>query len=238
MPLGNFGNTPAANMTHEELLEDHARFKKEVTYLLNGGIDTLNVNELNAEVINAGILNAGLVTVRAEYEGGAFIEISANGIRINDGTKDTFTADTAGQVTMTGGTVQSSASAFPRVEMTSTSQLFTAYRIATDFIRFHASLTGSPTIEFDNGTSRAVVSAVTDTVILNTLIGNLQLWAQSGNLTLTSSGNTNINGKIKLNNGTTLDTLSQSNSGAATLPELVADFNSLLSKLRSMNILA
>jgi hypothetical protein len=40
-----------------------------------------------------------------ELSGGAYTSIGSNGITINDGTKNTFRANTAGQVTMTGATI-------------------------------------------------------------------------------------------------------------------------------------
>jgi hypothetical protein len=171
MPLGSFGNIPAAEMTHAELLEDYARFKKEVKYLLNGGIDTLNVLELNAEVINAGILNAGLVTVRADYEGGAFIEISANGIRINDGTKDTFTANTQGHVTMTEALVRSSEN-FPKVELNGADNIFAAYAAIDQFIKIITDYLGStPTIYHKNGTYEGVSYISNNKYMFATAVG-------------------------------------------------------------------
>lgn len=65
-------------------------------------LDSLNVVSLTADHIDAGTINANIVTIRGDYEGGAFIELSATGIRINDGTQDTFIADTSGNVTLKG----------------------------------------------------------------------------------------------------------------------------------------
>lgn len=203
MPLGNFGQPMDANASLKDILDAFSRLQKEVTYLLNGGLDTVNVNELNAEVINAGTLNAGLVTVRADYAGGAFIELSSKGIRINDGTKDTFIANTDGNVTLTGtitgskvigSEVKTSETEYPRAEMSSTSQLFAAFRIATDFIKIHAKMTGSPTIEFDNGTAKTIFSAVNNTMIMNAMLGDIQIVSQAGKVRFSNWSNIFSNG--------------------------------------------
>jgi hypothetical protein len=80
MPLGQFGTPPSADISTKDLADLVARLIKEVTYLLNGGLDTLNVNELSADVINAGTLNALLVQIKSALSG-ATITIDGNGFK-------------------------------------------------------------------------------------------------------------------------------------------------------------
>jgi len=59
-----------------------------------------------------------------------------------------------------------------------------------------------------------------------------------GTWDFSNAGSADMKGTFKVHSGTAFDTLSQSNSSAADVAGIVSDFNSLLSKLRSMNILA
>jgi hypothetical protein len=154
MPLGQFGTPPSADISTKDLADLVARLIKEVTYLLNGGLDTLNVNELSADVINAGTLNAALVTVKAALTGAAYILINAaQGLIINDGTKNTFQADINGLVTMVGALIQS-ATGYPRVELNSDNNLFAAYQTATKFAKLMSDYNAVPALVFqDTGAS-------------------------------------------------------------------------------------
>lgn len=76
------------------LTNELAKTQKILRYLLNGGLDTDNVNELNAKVVNAGILNTNLVTIKAE-DGSAYYLIDKNGIVANNGSENTFDFDLA-----------------------------------------------------------------------------------------------------------------------------------------------
>ncbi|SDJ60519.1 hypothetical protein [Paenibacillus naphthalenovorans] len=131
-------------------------------------LDSLNVVSLTADHIDAGTLNAGIVTVRADYAGGAFIEISANGIRINDGVKDTFVADTAGFITLVGAVFRS-ALGYPRVELNSVQNLIAAYTDADTYIALIPNASGVPTLVMvDAGTTKGFMnrgSALTGTTL-------------------------------------------------------------------------
>lgn len=118
MPLGSFGSPLGSGASLPDVLDALARLQKEVTYLLNGGLDTLNVNELSADVINAGTLNAALVAIqsaltgatitidgngfKAVYTSGVTITIDQNGFKINNGTTDVFTVDPSGVANFAG----------------------------------------------------------------------------------------------------------------------------------------
>lgn len=177
MPLGQFGGAPSANATSQELADAFARLQKEVDYLLNGGLDTLNVKELSADVINAGVLNAALVTIRAALTGAAYILINAaEGLIINDGTKNTFHADISGLVTMIGALIQSAAG-YPKIELNSASNLFAAYLTAGDAIKLTPTYSsGPPAILFDIASAtRAAISLI------------------AGSFAITTSGANNLN---------------------------------------------
>lgn len=69
-------------------------------------LDSLNVVSITADHIDAGTIDANVVTIRSDLAAGAFVQIDGNGMRINNGTYDTFTADINGFVTMTGAMIR------------------------------------------------------------------------------------------------------------------------------------
>lgn len=100
----------------DELKNAVGKMAKELGWLLNN-IDWKNINELNISL-----------------NGGASVTIANEGITVNDGTKNTFTVNTAGQVTMTGAKVQSSENGYPRVEMNPDQNLFGAYSAINNYL--------------------------------------------------------------------------------------------------------
>ncbi|MNC03836.1 hypothetical protein D3C75_512600 [compost metagenome] len=68
-------------------------------------LDSLNVVSLTADHIDAGTIDANLVTIRSDLTAGAYVQIDGNGMKINNGSFDTFKADITGQVFMTGATI-------------------------------------------------------------------------------------------------------------------------------------
>jgi hypothetical protein len=52
MPLGQFGTPPSADISTKDLADLVGRLLKEVQYLLNGGLDSLNVPSLVASYIS------------------------------------------------------------------------------------------------------------------------------------------------------------------------------------------
>lgn len=178
----------------------------ELDWLLGGFVDSKNIRELTANKIKTGTLDAGLVTVRANYAGGSFIELSANGIRINDGTNDTFTADTAGHVTMTGAQIQSSAAAYPRVEMSSSSNLFKASGSATNNVTIEADNGGgSPGLFFNDSVNGNASILNTSTDFLIATPGSKRTKVSSGSdLFLAAASNVDLQpaGSLKINGST------------------------------------
>ncbi|MCP1134327.1 hypothetical protein NKT34_13565 [Paenibacillus polysaccharolyticus] len=97
-------------------------------------LDSLNVVSLTADHIDAGTIDANVVTIRSDLTAGAFVEINGNGMRINNGSYDTFLADINGLVTMTGALIRSANGVYPRVEMNPNDNLFGAYAAATNYL--------------------------------------------------------------------------------------------------------
>lgn len=82
-------------------------------------LDSLNVVSLTADHIDAGTIDANVVTIRSDLTAGAYVQIDGNGMVINNGSINTFTANINGNVTMTSATIRSLASG-ERVEIDST----------------------------------------------------------------------------------------------------------------------
>lgn len=131
--------------------DDVKRKMNEIVQKYNNllvNLDSLNVVSLTADHIDAGTINADIVTIKADYASGAFIEIGPNGMRINDGTKDTFSVDTDGNVVMTSAIVQS-AVGYPKVVMDPDNNLFGAYKDANNYLEVTPELNGSPGMYFN-----------------------------------------------------------------------------------------
>lgn len=96
-----------------------ARGFREYNWMLAGNLRSTNIMELTADKIITGTLLAQLVTIqaalngdatitidgegfKAAFDSGTTITIDENGLTINNGTKDTFKADAAGNVTVEG----------------------------------------------------------------------------------------------------------------------------------------
>jgi hypothetical protein len=219
MPLGQFGTPPSADISTKDLADLVARLIKEVTYLLNGGLDTLNVNELSADVINAGTLNAALVTVKAALTGAAYILINAaQGLIINDGTKNTFQADINGLVTMVGALIQS-ATGYPRVEINGTNNVLAAYKASNSYVAINPNLSANvPGIEFWLSTVNALMylfNPGTPELFIATPVGQANIDISSGiDLLLNAQGNLKINGSSGYTG--TFSVVSSVNFGAQT----------------------
>jgi hypothetical protein len=99
-PIPTFTGLPP----HPEFNDIVTKFNKLTAEMQNLflTLDSLNVVSLTADHIDAGTLDAGVVTVRADYNAGAYIKIDSTGMTIYDGTQNTFTVDLDGNVTMTG----------------------------------------------------------------------------------------------------------------------------------------
>ncbi|MEO3947620.1 hypothetical protein [Gorillibacterium sp. CAU 1737] len=136
-------------------------------------MDTLNIDELNADVINAGTINAALVKVGTALNSGGYIQIDSNGLTINDGTKDTFRVGLDGKPIMTGGTVRSNASGYPKLEFNSDNGLISAEQDANTRINLRSNgVSGNPqSLQFISSGNMAFLLAGITTVaefIINT----------------------------------------------------------------------
>lgn len=146
MPIVNFTGSDS----DEDMYEQMAEITKLLNFLLNGGLDSLNIKSLTADKITAGTIDAGKITVRVDYNTGAYIEIGPTGMVINDGTTDVFKVTTAGAVTMTKAIVQS-ASGYPKVIMNPSGNLLGVYLDANNYTRFVPNMAGTPGLEFYAG---------------------------------------------------------------------------------------
>jgi hypothetical protein len=149
MPVPAFTGAPSWATT-EDIRKQLNAIVDELNFFFTN-LDSLNIKHLTADVIDAGTLNANLVTIRSDLTNG-FIQIDGTGMKVNNGTFDTFTVSIDGNVTMTSALIQS-ASGFPRVVMDPNSDLFGAYTSATNSIVVGAfnSGSGAPYFEFTNG---------------------------------------------------------------------------------------
>lgn len=168
-------------------------------------LDSLNVVSLTADNIDAGTLNAAIVTVKAALTGLAYIQLSSAGMVINDGTKNVFTADTNGLLTIISALIQS-ATGYPRVELNSTANLIGAYQDANNAVRVVTSYSsGKPAVTFYSGGS--VVGYLQDLspiLAFLTITGQRDLQIGSGKtLYLTANNGIEMQGtSLKMNNQT------------------------------------
>ncbi|MFB0847343.1 hypothetical protein [Paenibacillus oleatilyticus] len=177
--------------------------RNDLEFAINGKLDSENIREIAGYNVDKTVLKhkSGIVGMNgADPQDPNAIRFWAGNADPNqapfrvqqDGTMyatdGNFTGDITGS-TITGSKIQTSANSYPRIELTSTDQLLAAYRIATDFIKFHSQLTGSPTIEFENGTNNTILSAVLDTMIINALRGDIQIVSQSGQVKFSNWSN-------------------------------------------------
>lgn len=183
MPVPTFGGLPPYP-TFEDIADKVNKLVNELRNLLLN-LDTLNVSQLSADVINAGTINAGLVKIRSDLNDGAFIQIDGNGMKINNGTFDTFIADIEGAVTMTSALIQS-ATGYPKVVMDPATELFGAYTTAAKFINILANDAGDPLLYFENATNTARVALLNDLLSIGAF-GKLLL-AATGNMSIETTG--------------------------------------------------
>lgn len=148
MPIPDFGGLPPDPSFTDLTTKINQLVQKLRNLMLN--LDSLNVVSLTADNIDAGTIDAGKVTVRVDYNTGAYIEIGPNGMIINDGVLDVFEVTTAGAVTMTKATVQS-ASGYPKVIMDPAGNLLGVYLNANNYTRFVPNMAGTPGLEFYAG---------------------------------------------------------------------------------------
>lgn len=107
--MGNYQSIPVeprGNKTIDEWVYHIANVlaltQEEVENFFGGRISSVNIRELIADKIQTGTLDAGKVTIRVDYNSGAYIEFGPNGMIVNDGTIKTVEVDTNGNATFRG----------------------------------------------------------------------------------------------------------------------------------------
>lgn len=196
------------------LTNELAKTQKILRYLLNGGLDTDNVNELNAKVVNAGILNTNLVTIKAE-DGSAYYLIDKNGIVANNGSENTFDFDLAtgnlsikGIITalagMIGGwTIQdnalySSTTSYPRVVLDPVNSIILFEFDSQRKVTISSDTQGRPAISISNPNNTGVIDNNDHLRISSTVPSDITISA-GGELNLETNSN-----RIRVSNWNTL----------------------------------
>lgn len=193
------------NMSLGQLTEAVGEGFNVMDFLLNGGLDSLNIRKITAEKITTGTLDAGKVTIRADLNSGAYITIDGSGMVVYNGTDETVKVDIDGFVTMTGALIQSSDASYPRVEIDPGTVLLRAAFTSTEILDILASYAGGPPgVVLSEGGNARFVSAIqggaatlfsTNGYDLQVFSGNnLFLLANGGNLNLKATGSLTING--------------------------------------------
>lgn len=242
------------------------RLTAELTNLMLS-LDSLNVVSLTADHIDTGTLDANIVTIRSDLTGGAYVQIDNNGIIGNDGTQNTFVLDTNGDVSLVGtitatagliggwtigtnklsgsgilegGTVQTAASG-TRIALTNNS--LKTYNSSGNLqgLGWGTDVSGNTygdSFLYHNGTKLVeIYNNITNFAIRGTSSAfSLQLGGTA--CPTFAVGSWNFSNAVTVNSGTALNTLTQSDSTATTVTDIVSDFNTLLSNLRNTNILA
>lgn len=138
---------------------------------------------LTLDSLNVVSLNAGTVIVYDLDGGPGTITLTKDGMIINNGTRDTFTVDINGNVTMTGALVRS-AEGYPRVELNSTSNLIGAYQDTDSYLAIRPDAFGSsPGFVFNDNTKTALIyllTGISDVLSIITPSGQAGISVSSG----------------------------------------------------------
>lgn len=165
------------------LLNSTVQLTEELTYLLNN-LDTRNVNEINADIINAGTINAALVKIQTALMNGGFISIDDQGMKINDGTRDTMKVGLDGKPIMTGAEIRSK-EGYPAVVMDPDGDLFGAYKDLNNSIAIEADYGGAPSHVYTaQGMTKARFSTLLGTFLIDAIGGMEINVTNNGNLVL------------------------------------------------------
>lgn len=209
------------------LTNEVAKLQKTVRYLMNGGLDTDNVNELNANVVNAGTLNTNLVTVRAE-DGNRYYQINENGIQAFNGSIYTLLFDLAsgnlsisgiiealggriGGWSIVGNALYSSTSTYPRVVLDPDNSQIMYYFTETSYIMISSDQSGQfPAITFVRGGRVSQIGQGMTEFLMSTVFGQDMVASAGGNLRLiANSGNVQFQSWGKIFNSLLNQTLEQ-----------------------------
>lgn len=164
----------------KSLLNVTVMLTEELSYLLNN-LDTRNVNELNADIINAGTINANLVKIMSELSNGGYISFDGEGMKVNDGTRDTMTIGLDGKPKMTGAEIQS-AEGYPKVVMDPEGNLFGAYSSESSYATLQAlmNVNSSPQFQLWAGQSNIFMYTRTNGAYLGATNVPLRIGASNG----------------------------------------------------------
>jgi hypothetical protein len=205
----------------EQLINELAKFQKIVRYLMNGGLDDENIraDSITTELLKVGSVIAEKIDVA---------ELSAITANLGTITAGLLQAVSIIGSMITGSTIRT-ASSGERIELSGDS--FKSYDSLDRLngLALGESVVNYGDVEFyKNGTLYFKIMPV---ALPNP---GMMLATFNGQDFLIGDGNQNV----RINNGSSLDSLAQSDSTATDVAGIVSDFNSLLSKLRSLNILA
>jgi len=117
----------------------------------------------------------------------AFYVTKSGKLYAMDGTfVGTITGSEINGSTITGGTIQTTASSYPRIELSSTGNLLRAMAAVNNFISVLPDVAGSPAIRFINGSFDALLSSPANTLLLETIsTSDIQI-SPKGNLFLSA----------------------------------------------------
>lgn len=193
--LPSFNTTPTdidnAGMSElkqvvKSLLNSTIQLNEELTYLLNN-LDTRNVNELNAEVIVANSITADKIQAKA---------ITAEKIDVEE--LSAISAD-VGKVTsgeIYGNYIATRENAYPRAEMSNTTDLFGAYKDQNNGVTIESDYGGAPSQVFiTQGRMKARISTLLGTLLIDAIDKAEINVTNNGNLVLPSFSRVIGNGK-------------------------------------------
>lgn len=214
---------------------------------LTGGayvqIDSTGIIGNNGTINTFQIDTNGQAIFKSDLTGTSYIQIDGTGLKANNGTLNTleinssgnayFRGDITSDATITGATFKT-ASTGARIELSS--NIFRTYSALNNYngmvfgsgigtsygdVEFYHE--GDMLMEFYDGISGYIIRPVS--VATSLLIGSSTIPTYIQNFYVLGAINT-------------VGSISQSNSTAGDVPTIVSDFNTLLSNLRNMKILA
>lgn len=202
----------------QQLANITAMTMKELDWLINGNMDAKNIraNSIEAKLIKADAITADKINVD---------ELSA--ITANLGTI------IAGVIY--GAYIATTTGAYPRIEFSSDDNLLKASGSATQNVRLLANSGITPALIFQDGNTMAMFH---DGTVFN-IIGapKIAITSSSSDVIIDCATGSNVEVKnLRVNSGVAFDTITQSGSAGATLPQLEAQVNTIIQNLRAMNI--
>lgn len=211
MPVPTFNKLPP-DPSFSDLVTKINQLVGEMTNLMLN-LDSLNVVSLTADHIDAGTIDANIVTIRSDLNSGAYVQINGNGVVINNGSFNTFTADINGNVTMTSALIRS-ALGYPQVVIDPTNELFGAYFNAAKFINIKANDSGDPLLFFENPSALTRMALTGDTMSISTFgkgifssSQDLEIDSTGGNVVISANGLVVVESWSKIYSSVNLTTL-------------------------------